>query len=49
MEDGSRSGSPEYKLKLGEWRRCEAPTSVVSADLIEARLQQHGKLHRHKY
>ncbi|KAJ9583950.1 hypothetical protein L9F63_021724, partial [Diploptera punctata] len=36
-EDGSRAPSPEYKLKLGEWRRCEAPTSVVSADLIEAR------------
>jgi hypothetical protein len=46
-EDGSRALSPDYKLKLGEWRRCEAPTSVVSADLIEARvitpLQQYGK------
>ncbi|KDR24128.1 Thrombospondin type-1 domain-containing protein 7B [Zootermopsis nevadensis] len=45
-EEGSRAPSPEYKLKLGEWRRCEAPTSVVSADLIEARVntpfQQHG-------
>jgi len=37
-EDGSPLPSPEYKLKLGEWRRCEAPTSVVSADLMEARL-----------
>ena len=47
-EDSSRLPSPEYKLKLGEWRRCEAPTKVVSADLIEARLntplQLHGEL-----
>ena len=44
-EDSSRLPSPEYKLKLGEWRRCEAPTSVVSADLIEARLNTPLQLH----
>ncbi|XP_068083868.1 thrombospondin type-1 domain-containing protein 7B [Anabrus simplex] len=32
---------PEYKLKLGEWRRCQAPTSLVPADVLEARA--HGR------
>ena len=26
--------SPEYKLKVGEWRRCEAPNSLVSGDIL---------------
>ncbi|XP_063229053.1 thrombospondin type-1 domain-containing protein 7B-like [Bacillus rossius redtenbacheri] len=32
---------PEYKLKVGEWRRCEAPSAVVSADSLEAGVVAH--------
>nr|CAD7429674.1 unnamed protein product [Timema monikensis] len=35
------SDTPRYKLKVGEWRLCEAPTSMVSADTLESRVISH--------
>ncbi|XP_059486112.1 thrombospondin type-1 domain-containing protein 7B-like isoform X2 [Neocloeon triangulifer] len=29
-----KSSINEYKLKVGEWRQCEAPAGVVSADVL---------------
>jgi hypothetical protein len=34
----------EYKLKVGEWRLCEAPAGVVNADVIAL---TNGNKHKH--
>lgn len=39
----------EYRLKVGAWKKCEAPNSLISADEIEYRLdrQNHRDSDRH--
>jgi hypothetical protein len=34
----------EYKLKVGEWRLCEAPAGVINADVITL---TNGNKHKH--
>jgi len=33
----------EYKLKVGEWRQCEAPAGVVTADVLTRTYGHHHK------
>ncbi|CAB3372223.1 Hypothetical predicted protein [Cloeon dipterum] len=41
-----KSRVSEYKLKVGEWRQCEAPAGVVTADVLTRAIGsgKHGKI-----